>query len=262
MVKYNPNNITKDSNFIFDFREKKYKILIEDIKDLNVLKPNEDEINFLKKYINDFSNNLEKDSNNKYEGITPQFKDALRKFVPGICEKNEAMFLINDIIQNYNKREKLTLKIITKKFNKKSKIRKSKTNLYNIMKNKLGYKFLKTTPKTKKLEENSSIIRSFAFIKSFIKCIQLNLEPIFLDESNFQMVNNKLKIWRKKKEGVTFNVGKPGGKNIILAVSQNKMIFYEINDGTNKSDSFLNFFNNLMKIITPMRIKKLFLYNG
>ena len=39
MAKYNPFNFTKSSKFIFDLREKKYKFLISEIKDLNSLKP-------------------------------------------------------------------------------------------------------------------------------------------------------------------------------------------------------------------------------
>jgi hypothetical protein len=93
----------------------------------------------------------------------------------------------------------LTIKTIKIIFNKNSDIKKCNTSIYNLVKNKLGYRFLKTCPKTKKLENNSSIIRGFIFIKTFIKCLINGLTPIFIDESIFQMTNNKLKSLEKKR---------------------------------------------------------------
>ena len=258
MVKYTPINFTKDSNFIFDLRKKNYKNLIKEIENLNSLKPTKEDIDFLKKYIANFNEKIDRQSNYIYKIIDPQFKKALEEFVPGIHEFNKEINLINNIIQGYKRREKLTLKKLTKKFNIKSDVRKGRTSIYYIMKKKLLYKFLKTTPKTKKLEEHSSIVRTFIFIKSFIKCLRFDLKPIFLDESNFQIINNKLKVWRRRDESLAFKIGKPGRKNLILAICPNKAIYYELNNGTNKSDSFLNYFTNLLKNIPKEEIKNYF----
>ena len=46
----------------------------------------------------------------------------------------------------------------------------------------------------KTIENHSSIIRGLVFINTFIKCLMNGLIPIFLDESNFEMTNNKLRV--------------------------------------------------------------------
>ena len=46
-------NFTKESIFLFYLREKKYEALIENIEDLNILKPDENEILFLDELINE-----------------------------------------------------------------------------------------------------------------------------------------------------------------------------------------------------------------
>lgn len=67
------------------------------------------------------------------------------------------------------------------------------------------------------------------------------LIPIFLDESNFEMTNNKLRVQIKKEESLLFDICKPGKRNIILGVSPEKTIYFGINKGTNDSNSFLSF---------------------
>ena len=118
------------------------------IKDFNLLKPSKEDIDFLKEYIETFTEKI----NNKYyyknENITPQFKSALEKVVPGIHEYSREINIINGIIQGYKRREKLILKKITNLFNKKSGVRKGRTSIFYIIKKKLRYKFLKATTKT------------------------------------------------------------------------------------------------------------------
>lgn len=249
MVKYNPLNFTKSSTFIFDLREKKYKSLISEIKDLNSLKPTINEINFFKNYIESIKNNIMSEIDLDSYEISEEYKKGLLQFIPGIQSKNRELKAIEEIIINYKNREKLNLKIIKRKFNKVSNKKISKTSIYYLIKNKLGYKYLKTSPKTKKIENHSSILRTFIFIKSFISCINKGLIPIFIDESNFQTKNNKLYVWRKRDESPLFNVGNPERRNLILAVSSEEKIYYEINKGTNTNDSFLKFFEILLKKI-------------
>ena len=75
--------------------------------------------------------------------------------------------------------------------------------------------------------------------------MRIDLKPIFLEESNFQIINNKLKVWRIRDETISFKIGKICRKNLILTISLYKAIYYELINGTNKSDSFLNYFTNL-----------------
>lgn len=258
MTKYKNLCFNNKSCFILDLREKKFKNLIEGIKDLNSFKPTQNEINFFSKYKQTLLEKISNSNDDDYFNIDPQYKKALLDFSLGIYCYNKDLFLLENIINNYKKRERLTIKKLKIKFNKQSSIKKSKTTIYNLVKNKLGYSFLKTCPKTKIIEKNSSIIRGFIFITTFIKCLINGLTPIFLDESNFQMTNNKLRVWRKKEESLLFDIGKPGKRNIILGVSPEKTIYFEINKGTNNSDSFLSFFKKIINNFQSEDLGKLF----
>jgi DNA integrity scanning protein DisA with diadenylate cyclase activity len=66
----------------------------------------------------------------------------------------------------------------------------SKTSVFYLLNNKLKYKYLKIMPKTNKLKQISSIIRTFIFIKVIAKALLLKMKIIYLNESNFQLENN------------------------------------------------------------------------
>ena len=96
----------------------------------------------------------------------------------------------------------------------------------------------------------------FFFIKVIINALKLKLGIIYIDESNFQLDNNHLKIWRKKNEIPCFNIGKRGRKNIILAISNEELLLYKINNGTNNSNTFLDFMKNLVNVLDEKGIKE------
>ena len=122
------------------------------------------------------------------------------------------------------------------------------------MKNKLNIRFLKTTPKTSKLNLNSSKIRGFIFLKILLNALKLDLKIIYIDESNFQVNNNHLKIWRKRGDMPYFKVGPPGRRNIISAISNDELLLYHINRGTNNSETFLKFMKDLIIILKQKSI--------
>ncbi len=75
------------------------------------------------------------------------------------------------------------------------------------------------------------------------------MKIIYLDESNFQLENNHLKVWRQKLELPLFNTYKRGRKNIILSITDDKILLFEYNDDTNKATEFLEYMKNLVKKI-------------
>ena len=81
------------------------------------------------------------------------------------------------------------------------------------------------------------------------------MKIIYIDESNFQVHNNHLKVWRKRGETSYFKVGPPGRRNIIAAISNDELLLYHINKGTNNSESFLNFMNELVQILEEKSIE-------
>ena len=46
----------------------------------------------------------------------------------------------------------------------------------------MGFRYLKSTVKINKILEVKNIINSLAFLKTFIKCLKLNFNIIYLDE--------------------------------------------------------------------------------
>lgn len=243
-----------ESSFIFDLREKQFKLFIGKIEDNNDLKPNNHEINKLQDKIAELSMDEAFEDENNINSILPTYKEALIEFKPGIYKYNEKIQLINDIVNDFKKKENITLKNVCKKYNKISGSKISKSYAFLVLKNKLNLRYLKTVTKTNILNSNSSKVRSFFFIKAIIRALELNLKIIFLDESNFQLENNHLKIWRKKNELSYFKIGKKGRKNIIIAISNEELLLYKINEGTNTSNTFLEFMKNLLKIINEKNI--------
>ena len=157
--------------------------------------------------------------------------------------------IILDIIKSYNKKENITINNIIKKYKKKTNKVMGRSTIYYIMKNKLNFRYLKTLPKTSKLTEKSSKIRIFVFIKIIARALALKMKVIFLDESNFQLENNNLRVWRHPDETPYFKALKRGRKNIIMAITDERILLYKINKGTNNSSDFIEFMENLVEIL-------------
>lgn len=243
-------NFTKESSFLFDLREKKYESLIENIDDLNNLKPDENDMLFLNKLINEnkINQTIMEGSSDEYD-ILPKYKDSLLEFTPGILKYNEKMKIIFDIFNTITKRENVSLKRICKKYKRRTKNNISESYVKGILNNKFNIKYLRTTAKTNKLNAKSSKLRKFIFIKVVIHALKLGLKIIFVDESNFQLENCHLKVWRKSKELPFFKIGPRGRRNIIAAISDEELLLYKINSGTNNRTTFLEYMNELVKIL-------------
>lgn len=186
--------LNNDSYILIDLRAKNFDVLKEKLNNFDDIIPKDDEIGILDNYIIQLKNNLNLNNQLEELEILPEYLNAINDFIPGIQIKNEKYKIIDDIIKNTKKRESLTLKKICNKYKKIRGINISKSSVYNILKNKLNYKYLRTCPKTNKIKENTSIIRSFIFIKTVIKAISLKMKINYLDESNFQLENNHLRV--------------------------------------------------------------------
>lgn len=250
-----PLNFTKKSSFLFDLREKKYESLIENIDDLNTLIPDENDLLFLNNLIEE--KKINKITNGELHEcyILPKFKNALLAFIPGIHKLNQRMENILGIFKSIKKAEKINLKNICKKYTKITKNSISQSYVKGILNNKFNIKYLRTTTKTNKLNSKISKLRTFLFIKVIINTLRLGLNIIYVDESNFQLQNSHLKVWRNKNEYPYFKVGPKGRRNIILAISTQELLLYKINTGTNNSISFAEFMCELVKILNDKGIK-------
>lgn len=206
----------------------------------------------LDKIIEENSNENYLDKEYNFIQIIPEYKQALSDFIPGIRKFNEKAKIIYAIIKTFKKKYNITLKNICKKYKKKTGNYISKSYVYLIITNKLKYRFLKTITKPICLNSISSKI---IFISTIVRALKIGLKIIYLDESNFQLENNHLRIWRKMDELPYFKVGGKGRKNIILAISNEELILYKINQGTNNADTFYEFMKELIEAIRNKKIE-------
>ena len=205
----------EDSSFILDLREKNYKSLVSKIDDFNKVKPNDEETSVLKNIINKITFDEDSIDEDNEIDILKEYKEAFYKYIPGIQKHNKKTKIILKIIQDFKKRELITIKRITTKYKKITGENISKSSVYRIMRKKLNFRYLKTVPKTNKLNTKSSIIRKFVFVKTLIRALAIGINIIYIDETNFQLQNNHLRVWRKRDELPLFNCLQKGRKNKI-----------------------------------------------
>lgn len=257
MENITPENFQRNSWFIFELREKAYLDLIKNINDLNSIKPNDSDVEILNTIIQNKKSKLTDLKDYKEEiDLKSNFKSAFFDFKSGIKKINEKMLVINNIIITGKKRENISLRKICKEYKKITGISIAKSSVHNIMRNKLNFRFLKTVPKTNKINTTSSKIRFFLFMKVVIKSLFFGLKIVYIDESNFQLENNHLRVWRKNNEFPLFNVKSFGRRNIILAISDEKVILYTINKGTNNNETFFCFMTKLVDNIGESKISE------
>ena len=128
--------------------------------------------------------------------------------------------------------------------------------IHKILRKSLGYRYLKTTYKTKKLKSEISILHCFYFIKCFAKCLKLDFHFIFIDESKIELSNNHLRCWRKENEQIMFGDIINEKKNIILAIDKSSVLEYEITHENTNGIIFYNFIEKMEKKLEFMSENK------
>ena len=137
--------------------------------------------------------------------------DTLNKintFLPLDESQDEETKYISNFLKSKTNRESISCrKIASKYFSDTGKsISKNKVNL--ILRDKLNYRFLKTSIKNEKINDENNVIFSFCFIKLIIKCMKLNFKLIFVDESSVQSYNSNYRTWRLKDEDIYYKIDK------------------------------------------------------
>lgn len=119
----------------------------------------------------------------------------------------------------------------------------------------MGFRYLKTHPKTNKILEKKNILLSLAFIKIIARCIKLNFHILYCDESFLQNRNNNYYCWRRAEDNIFGFIGKRERLNLIMAIEENSVVYYEINDESTTEDKFYNF---IKKLVHEINSKNLF----
>lgn len=248
--KLNPNIFHFNSQSVFIYQPVFSNIYFNTLENKNSMKPTQNEIVLLNDII--CKNNNQKNEQQIF--ILPIFKSIMEnvhKIKPILSQRD---IIIRDIINSSTKDRNISIKKITNKFNEIAKekglseIRKS--TMHFIMRKKLKYHFCKKTIKNDKIVSNDFIKFSFFFIKVILRSIKLGLKFIFLDESGFFLYNNNFRNWVSKKEEIYFGNDKDQKINLLLAVSADKIFYYQINKINTTSNVFKNFMEQLIKNMT------------
>ena len=133
-----------------------------------------------------------------------------------------------------------------------------KTKVYQILKNRLEYKYRKTVIKSEKILSNDSLIMANLFVEIFVRGLRLKYNFIYIDESKIQQVNSNLYYWRKADEYLFNEIKDCQKRNLIMVVSPNGLIYYKIEFANTNTDIFLYFLKRTYKY--NRRRKKNFIF--
>lgn len=77
-----------------------------------------------------------------------------------------------------------------------------------------------------------------------------------MDESKIQANNNNYRTWRQTNEVIYYNIDNKKTKNLIAAIDEKDIIYYQFNDDNTNENIFLNFMENLKLKLEKLKIDK------
>ena len=249
-IKYiSPLTFNKESNFYYEIT--KILKIIETKESFDKFKINNEDIKLLNEKTNLIEEQIKKNQNiiilNEY------MANLVENWKPIETKLTKEELIIKEILEKTEDRISLSCRkianILKEKYN--LNICKSKVNL--IIKNRLKLSYRKTVIKNSKILSKNSIKMVNIFLKVIIRAIKLNYELIYLDESKIQQINSNLHCWRGKGENIFQNIKNYQKKNLLLAVSPQGFIYYNINSENTNTENFRKFFEGILKAIGEER---------
>ena len=238
--KLNPDIFHFNKNNSFIYEPVYSNIYYQRLLNKNIMKLTNNEIF----YLQDLSNK-NKEHKNRVINVFPFFKE----FMDNVYETKPILdnrdILIQNLIKSSPVNYNISIEKITNKFNEIAekeglqKIKKSTT--HKIFRKKLLLNFRKRIIKNSKLKKPNYIRFCFFFIKIFFRAINQGLKPIYIDESGFSLKNNNYKTWVFNNENIYFGSNLTGKVNLILAVSDKKIIHFKITKENTTPLIFKNF---------------------
>lgn len=241
------NKFNYDSFFIFDQSDNiKY---YNNLSNKNLIKLNEDEISFLKSIVETINISQNLDKGNELIEIDSEMAGKLKQFFN--CKINLsplAKYIQNKMNSSLN-RANISCRKLSNEYLRDSGIKVSKSKIHNVIKNELGYRYLKTILKNNSLNKQSGILNCLSFIKIMTRCLKYEFSPIFVDESKIETSNNHFRAWRYPKEEFLFSGSQKKKCNLLLAVGIDSIIHYKIVDENTNSYIFLGFIKEIKEIL-------------
>ena len=237
-------HFNKSSHFIYEPRYNSF--FFDQLSNKNKLKPKTQYLIKMEQKIasiNSIQQNKYFPKNILIRKIYKDYLDFMKPIIPSLDQRD---INIKQIIDNSNKSMNLSTRKIKDEYEKLYKEKISHTTVSNILKKHLNYHFVKCSVKTDKLLNKESIRQTFFYLFIFLKCLNEDLNLVFIDESSINTKNNNYKTWLLKGDDVYNKLKDSEKRNLILAVNPQKNIFYKITNTNTNSKEFKEFFTNLL----------------
>lgn len=257
---YPTNYLIKDNFFWITTN---IKTILKNFKSIKDFLPNKEEIDFLNRTIINLNEEVKPNKDTIF--IAPLFKEIINQMKPVNLILSDEAKKIKEIIEQFPPKKTFYIKDISKEYSKKYDKTLSRKKIYNIIRNTLNYRFKRTSIKNNKIISDKGLFMSFFFYKTVLRGLLLGIEPIFIDETGFQIQNNKYYRWRLPQEEYPYGAKKDTLKkiNLILAVSNKQVIYYKINEENTNSEIFETFLRELFeKIPKDLYQKKLIIMDN
>lgn len=242
-----PFNINNNCSFYYDIENfNRYKKFTNDI---NNYKLSNTEISFLNNIINDINEIKEQRYCNLSISIIPELYENFRNLQIIKKPLNKRGKVIDSIVKEHNDCKNLSLRKIKKVYEEKVGSKISISSISYILKYSLGFRYLKTVVKPKILSNLEFKKKSYFLIRLIYQILKNGMDIIYVDESKIQLKNSNLRIWRPKNDSFNYGSINQGKINLILGVTKNKLIHYELNKNNTNSKIFKNFLNSMLEKI-------------
>ena len=253
--KNNPSFSKFNLSSYFIFESILYEEYLNDLKDKNSMKPNLFQFNTLKNLYNEIKDYNLVNTQVKHINIKKEFYIQLFNPLPIKIELDNISQKVHILINEMEPTASISIRKLASIFKKKYNYIISKSKIHYIMRNKLKYKFLKTSVKNNKTLSISSKKQQFFFLKIICRTLLLKGELIFIDESGFYNYNSNFRTWRKPYDKI-YQIIKENGKfNLIMAVNRKKIFHFKMNNESTDSNTFKKFMEEMLQKMTQEEIK-------
>ena len=254
--KNNPllNKFNIDSLFIYDQAD--FFDYFQSLNQKNLMKLSKDELLFIQNEIDFIEIKKSIAKGDKFINIPKSLIDNLNSLKKEKKPVTKLETFIIEKINNTSNRSDITCRNLAKSYIESTGKKISKSTINNVMRNKLGYKYIKTTYKNNFLQNNYGIIFCLSFIKAIYRLLKLGYELIFLDESKIEINNSHFRCWRKAHETIYFSNEGLLKLNIIMAVGKEKVYTMMMKKENTNAEIYINFLKQLNEQIKKEPEKK------